>query len=63
MLVFMWADVAQFPMSSFSIVGNTVEDFDIPEQAKAGLFASPIVLPMHLLFFEGGKEALSTTAL
>jgi hypothetical protein len=46
-------------MSSFSIV----KDFDAVKQAGLFLFASPIVLPMHLLFFEGGKEALSTTAL
>ena len=40
-------------MSSLSIV----EDFDIAEQAGFGLLVCLIVFSMHLLLFEGGKEA------
>lgn len=42
-------------MSSLAII----EDFDVVEQAGFGLFVCQIVFPMHLLFFERGKEALN----
>lgn len=44
-------------MSSLSIV----KDFDVAEQAGLGLLASQIVFPMHLLFFERGKEAFDNS--
>lgn len=42
-------------MSSFTIV----EDFDVVKQAGFGLLVRKIVLAMHLLFFQSGKEALN----
>ena len=49
----MRAEIAQCRMSSFPIV----KDFDVIKQAGFGLFSVQIVLSMHLLFLECGKEA------
>ena len=49
----MRALVAQCGMSSFSVV----EDLDVIKQAGFGLLMVQVILAMHLLFLERGKEA------
>lgn len=49
----MRAEIAQCGMSSPSVV----EDLNVIKQTRFGLFAGEIMLSMHLLFFERGKEA------